>query len=105
MTTASPPRLSRTEWSVVALALIEARKCDCSIPPRPGSFRAYAQRAAELLIGTERRPSLANPKLEAVRRFVCETRRRRSAAEEFVPELLGHGFNAAQIEALALLST
>jgi hypothetical protein len=105
MTTASPPRLSRTEWSVVALALVEARKRDCSIPPRPGSFRAYAQRAAELLIGTQRSPGLANAKLEAVRRFVCETRRRRRAAEEFIPELLDHGFNAAQIEALTSLST
>lgn len=98
------PQLSRVEWAAVSLALVEADTCDCAIAPRPGSLRFHAGRIIALLTGIERRIQLANPRLETIRQFVCETRRRRRAADEYIPQLLEHGFNEAQVEALALLS-
>lgn len=98
------PHLTRPEWAAVAVALIEADKPGSATPPRPGSWRAYAGRIMQLLTGIERSAPLANPRLEAVRRFVLATRRRRQPAAELIPPLLDCGFSEAQVEALALLS-
>lgn len=105
MTKIPTPRLSRPEWAAVSLALIEADTGAGAPAPEPGSFRAHVDRAMRLFTGIERPPGLANPRLEAVRRFVCATRRRRRPAEEYVPELIAQGFSRTQIDALALLST
>jgi hypothetical protein len=97
------PELSRLEWSAVSVALQDAAKCDCAAAEAAGR-RSVIGRSLELLVGSRRPNPLADPRLEAIRRFVCTTRRRRRPAAELAPALADHGFTAAQIDAIALLS-
>lgn len=99
--TTDKPRLSRIEWQAVSIGLKDAAKCGCGGLPRPGSL---GSRLSRMLTGIETPKPLADPRLEAVRNFVCATQRHRHRAEEYAPALLEQGFNRAQIEALALLS-
>lgn len=97
------PQLSQTEWAAVSVAFQDAAACGCSAvsgaePP------SLLGRIAEALFGTRRPTPLANPRLEAIRQFVCTTRRQRKPAADLVPMLADHGFNSAQIEAIALLA-
>jgi len=97
------PELSQTEWAAVSVAFQDAAACGCTAVPatdRP----SLLGRTAELLFGARRPTPLANPRLEAIRQFVCTTRRQRKPAADLVPVLAGHGFNPAQIEAIALLA-
>ena len=100
MQTMNQPQLTKLEWQAVSVALNDAARCGCPPPDRPSLLhRIYAA-----LTGNRRIMPLANPRLEAVRRFVCDTRRNRRPAETVVPELLAQGFSTRQIDALALLS-
>ncbi len=97
------PELSQTEWAAVSVAFQDAAACGCTAVPatdRPSLFG----RVADTLFGARRPTPLANPRLEAIRQFVCTTRRQRRPAEDLVPVLADHGFNPAQIQAIALLS-
>ncbi|UAK24533.1 hypothetical protein [Sphingomonas nostoxanthinifaciens] len=95
------PQLSRLEWSAVAIALKDAGRSGCdSEAARPGLIA----RSAAALFGLRRANPLADDRLEAVRHFVCASRRRRATATDLAPSLAAQGFNAAQIDALALLS-
>ncbi|OAN64079.1 hypothetical protein [Sphingomonas sp. TDK1] len=99
----APPELSQTEWAAVSVAFQDAAACGCSVlsaTARP----SLLGRVAEALFGSRRSTPLANPRLEAIRQFVCATRRQRMPAAELVPVLADHGFNPAQIEAIALLA-
>ncbi|WP_010543030.1 hypothetical protein [Sphingomonas elodea] len=99
----TPPVLSQTEWSAVSVAFQDAAACGCAALPatdRP----SLLGRVADALFGARRPTPLANPRLEAIRQFVCTTRRQRKPAEHLVPVLADHGFNPAQIEAIALLA-
>lgn len=84
----SPPVLNAREWSAVADALREADACGCASP-------LFRKRDVQALTDSRR---------EAVRRFVCTTRRRRAPARDLADGLSSHGFNPAQIDAIALLS-
>jgi hypothetical protein len=92
--------LSPLEWQAVAVALSDASKCGCGSSGKPG----IARRIIRALTGNEGPRPLADPKLEAVRSFVCETNRYRRIAKDHVPALRDHGFNDRQVDALALLS-
>jgi hypothetical protein len=98
------PQLSRTEWQAVSIGLQDAARYGCRVPPRPGSLLSGLARLWRLLTGAEAPGRLADPRLEALRDFVCATRRRRRPADEVAPALLEQGFNGAQIKALALLA-
>jgi hypothetical protein len=98
------PDLSPTEWMAVSVALRDAADCGCALPPEPGSLRDWADRIGRALVGRQPRTSLADPRLEALRRFMCETRIRRRPAEELAGALAEQGFSRAQISALAMLS-
>jgi hypothetical protein len=98
------PRLNREEWSVVRLALREAEQAFRAIPAAPGTIRAKWQWLLRAATGIEPVHGLANPRLEALRRFILTTRRSRRIAEQLVPELLSEGFNRAEVEAIALLA-
>lgn len=97
------PSLSRTEWQAVRIALNDAAACGCVETPREG-WRARIARLWILLTGNEPARPLADPRLEALRRFVCATRRLHRPAERHVPALVALGFNRAQVDAIALLS-
>jgi hypothetical protein len=94
------PTLSQLEWQAVSAALSDASKCGCGGSGKPGPLR----RLFGALTGNEEPGPLGDPRLEAVRSFVCETNRHRRIARHYVPALLGHGFNDRQVDALALLS-
>lgn len=98
------PKLTRIEWQAVSIGLQDAAKCGCGGPAQPGSLRSRLSRLSHMLTGIEPPRPLADPRLEAVRNFVCATQRHRRPADEYAPALEQHGFNRAQIEALALLS-
>lgn len=103
-TPATEPRLSSLEWSAVSIALNDAARCGCAATSR-GRDASLPVRIAEMVFGRSQHPNaLADPKLEAIRRFVCATSRRRAPASEFVAPLAEQGFNQAQIDAIALLS-
>jgi hypothetical protein len=97
---ASAPALSHTEWRAVSVALNDAADIRCGVVDKPGRL----SRLFTTLTGVEHKRPLADPRLETLRRFVCQTRATRTEASELVPALIEQGFNRAQIAALALLS-
>ncbi len=97
---ATQSRLSRSEWQAVAVAFNDAARSGCNVAQRPGLLgRLYVA-----VTGDEPRRPLADKKLEAIRGFVCETRRTRKPAKHYVPDLVAQGFTPAQVDALAFLS-
>lgn len=102
--TTETPKLSRIEWQAVSIGLQDATQCGCGDLPKPGSLRSGLSRLTRMLTGIEGPRPFADPRLEAVRNFVCATQRHRRPADEFAPALLDQGFSRAQIDALALLS-
>lgn len=103
MSTADEPILTTTEWAAVSVALQDAGRCGCAAAPADGGRRGL--RALGRFVFGNRKPTpLADPRLEAVRQFVCSSRRRRSPVAELAAPLAEHGFTRAQIDALGLLS-
>jgi hypothetical protein len=98
MQTIAQPQLSRDEWHAVAIALNDAARAPLA------AGRGLLGRLYTALTGNAPLRPLADPRLEAIRAFVFQTRRRHALAEEQVPALLEHGFNCRQVKALALLS-
>jgi hypothetical protein len=90
--------LSKTEWAAVTVALRDAERCGCS--PAMDAAPGRLTRAWRWLSGAEAPRPLADPRLDAVRRFVCAARRQGGRVRDMVPELLGFGFSPAQVEAL-----
>ncbi len=101
---AQEPKLSRIEWQAVSIGLRDAATCGCGAAPRPGSLGMRLSRLWRTVTGIEGTRALADPRLEALRNFVCASQRRRRPADEYAPALEQHGFNRAQIEAIGLLS-
>lgn len=96
--------LSRLEWQVVSLAMREAGECGCHdvIAPSPIG-RAFRRTIALITGGPERKP-LADPRLEALRRFVCLSRWGNRAAEEVAGRLIELGFSDRQVRAVQMLA-
>ena len=94
------PELTENEWRAVSVALNDAAGHGYVAPDGSGPF----SRLLAWFTGIEARRPLADPRLEALRAFVCTTRARRAAAVEFVPALAKHGYNDRQIAAIALLA-
>lgn len=97
------PVLSSSEWAAVSVALKDAQRCGCTAEPAnasPGALR----RAVRFIFGSRRPTPLADPRLEAIRRFVCASSRRRDPVDGLAAPLAEHGFSTAQIDAIHLLS-
>jgi hypothetical protein len=99
----SSPRLDPVEWRVVALALRDADRAAWQ-EPRPGSLRNWLARVYSRLTGSMPALSLADPRLDTLRRFVHATRSGRTVADALVPAMLACGFNRAQVDAIGHLS-
>lgn len=95
------PTLSDLEWQVVKVAIADAAKPRLTAPTgttsRLGRFYAWAT-------GTKMLAPLADPRLEALRRFVFVSRRTQRLAEEQIPALLDFGFSRSQVTAIGMLS-
>lgn len=100
MTTA--PMLTAYEWLEVSIALTNAEKCGCAATPRE-SGKSLSHRIGQM-IGRSHLAGPADPRLEAIRQFVCASHRQRAPASDLAPALTAQGFNRAQIDAIALLS-
>lgn len=99
MATLAEPTLSRSEWHAVSIALKDAAALGCSAA-KPGIFgKLYT-----VLTGNERRRPLADQRLEAIRQYVCATRRHHPVANDLVPALEAQGFSRAQLDAIAMLA-
>lgn len=94
------PRLSATEWRAVTVALRDAERLPCSLSRKEGRIG----RLVRWLTGIEAPRPLADPRLEAVRSFVCASRRNMARAREIGAELAGFGYTPSQIEALRLVA-
>lgn len=93
---ADVPPLSPLEWKVVSLAMREAGEAG----------RAGRGRLARLFgpaVGLRPKLPLADPRLEALRRFVCRVRDRADVSE-LKPRLIELGFHPSQISAVAMLA-
>ncbi|MDO6413283.1 hypothetical protein Q4F19_02710 [Sphingomonas sp. BIUV-7] len=97
---AAQPQLSRSEWQAVSIAFKDVAQCGCTSNREPGKLRKFYG----VLTGNRAPRPLADQRLEAIRSFVCSTRRSRKPAEALVPSLRDQGFSPAQVDALALLS-
>lgn len=92
----APPFLSSLEWAAVTIALREA--------DRTGGGMAAGGRLARAwrwLTGIQPPRPLADPRLDALRRFAGAVRRRSAHLQEMMPELRRQGFSAIQLDALA----
>lgn len=93
--------LSRLEWKVVALAIREAGDAPC---PGRGPIGRIGAWLSRLLTGTEPARPLGDPRLDALRRFVCVSRRGVAPKPALTDELMGFGYTPAQLAALGQLS-
>ena len=99
MATLIQPSLSRAEWHAVSIAFNDAANY-CAGMRKPG----WLGRFFTLLTGIEPKHPLADPRLEAIRRFVMTVRRKPEAITTLMPELEAQGFSHAQAEALAIIA-
>ncbi|MFW2829160.1 hypothetical protein [Sphingomonas sp. ID0503] len=94
----SDPKLTTTEWQAVSIAIKDAAGFGCAGAPKTGPIgRLYTA-----LTGNQPPRPLADPRLEAIRRFGCATRRRLTGPEH-ADALRRVGFNDRQVAALGLL--
>ncbi|AGH48262.1 hypothetical protein G432_02675 [Sphingomonas sp. MM-1] len=90
--------LSAREWQVIGLAINEARRAAGS------GIASRWRRMFGLLTGIEAPRPLADPRLEALRGFVCAARTGRSGAETLAARLMELGFSADQVSAVRMLA-
>lgn len=95
---ADVPPLSALEWKVVSLAMREAGEARGT-----GERRGWLGRLFGSATGMRPRLPLADPRLEALRRFVCRVRDRADVSE-LKPRLIELGFHPNQISAVAMLA-
>jgi hypothetical protein len=98
----SQPRLSTAEWQAVTVALRDAERFGC-VPPQ-GVREGRMSRLFRALTGIEQPRPLADPRLDAVRRFVCASRRNVARARDVAAELMALGYSRDQIEALRMVA-
>ncbi|OHT20483.1 hypothetical protein [Edaphosphingomonas haloaromaticamans] len=96
---ADAPTLSKLEWQAVAIGLREVDGCGCGSIEPPSRFR----RLWTTLTGAEAVRPLADPRLEALRRFVCRLRRSGEDVEKLGQELIALGYSRNQVSAIAAL--
>lgn len=96
------PGLKPEELAAVAIAVQDASR-KASVATRRSRLGRLVDGAYQALTGIRPSNRLADPRLEALRRFVDLSHRSRRVAEHLVPQLLELGFNRPQIEAVAVL--
>jgi hypothetical protein len=96
------PHLTNAEWQAVSVALRDAERFPCAAPS--GAPEGFLSRLFRALTGIEEPRPLADPRLDAVRRFVCASRRNVARAREIAMELIEFGYSRDQIEALRIVA-
>lgn len=92
--------LSALEWQVIGLAIREAGRFG------GGRIRAVTRwrRLMSFVTGNDTLRPLADPRLEALRSFVCAARNGQRAAERLAARLIEFGFTRDQVGAVRLLA-
>ena len=96
--------LSQTEWRAVTVALRDAEHFGTAVARQVGQPEGGIARALRWLTGIEAPRPLADPRLDALRRFVWAARRRSARVRDMVPELMDFGYSPTQIEAIRLVA-
>ncbi|SNS08061.1 hypothetical protein SAMN06295912_101215 [Sphingomonas laterariae] len=91
--------LSPLEWQAVSIGLREVENCGCGGLNPPSRL----SRLWTLITGSEPIRPLADPRLEALRQFVCHLHWDDREAEKLGQELIGLGYSPAQVSAIAAL--
>jgi len=99
---AAQPRLTTAEWQAVTVALRDVERFACAAPV--GKAESRFARVFRALTGIEKPTPLADPRLDAIRRFVCASRRNVARAREVAAELVAFGYSRDQIEALRMVA-
>jgi hypothetical protein len=102
MNTIKVPTLTKTEWQAILIGLQDARLSSGGAAPDPVSIKGRLQRLASLLRGVEPPRPLADPRLEALRKF-ASTRAGQPESDP-APNLREHGFDQSQVDAIGLLA-
>lgn len=96
-----PGALSPEDWMAAHVGLHDAAQHGCRAAPR--EQLGLAARLLTWLWGDEPPQALANPRLDAVRRFVCATRAGHRPGIALMSELHTHGLQPAHLAALGAL--
>lgn len=103
----APPALTAMEWQDVKQTLNGIADCGCGGPLRRAQPQGRIGRAIggaiDALIGPAPAVPALPPRLDAVRRFACDSARMGRVAQQHLPTLAAQGFSRAQIDAIALL--
>jgi len=99
---AAQPRLTTAEWQAVTVALRDVERFACAVPA--GKPEGGLSKLFRALTGIEKPRPLADPRLDAIRRFVCASRRNMARAREIAGELMDFGYSRDQIEALRMVA-
>ncbi|WP_226018890.1 hypothetical protein [Novosphingobium sp. FKTRR1] len=108
MTTPTPfSDLSALDHVAARISADDARSCDCREPAAPRHELSRSARTLLWLFGEPRdRPlALANPRLEAIRRFVCATRAGHQPGTVLISQLQTRGVQPQRLAELASLLT
>jgi len=99
---AAQPRLTTAEWQAVTVALRDVERFTCAAPV--GKTEGRIARLFRAVTGIEKPTALADPRLDAIRRFVCASRRNMARARDVAAELIAFGYSRDQIEALRMIA-
>lgn len=91
--------LSRQDWIAAGIGVADAT-CGCREPAAPREDLTPLARAMLWLVGDRAPRPLANPRLEAIRRFVCATRAGHHPAAALMSELHRVGVQPAHLAAI-----
>jgi hypothetical protein len=93
--------LTREDWMAARIGAQDAARFGCRQPAVPRETLGRFARVLVWLMGDDNAPRpLANPRLEAVRRFACATRAGNKPGVALVSELHAMGVQPAHLAAL-----
>ncbi len=95
------PALSRQDWLAAHVGAHDADTIGCRAPATPDHAKTRLQRWMTRLFGDNAPMPLADPRLEAVRRFACATRAGRLPDGTLIGELHQRGLDDAELAAIA----
>jgi hypothetical protein len=98
------PRLTTSEWKVVAAAFGVASTHACGRTRKASRASSGLRRLLDAFTSLRTPQPRADPQIEKLRAFLCFARDHGQPSHGIGEELLELGFNKAQVEALALLA-
>lgn len=95
------PALSRQDWLAAHVGAHDADSIGCRAAAVPDHAKSRIQRWMTRLLGDNAPMPLADPRLEAVRRFACATRAGRRPDPALIGELHQRGLDEPELAAIA----